>query len=391
MENLDNNESGKIYFFKPDFSSDPKNPFSPLLEVNHDFSLLNSLHINYGKAIGITSNNELLEWIYNKNQKDTSTIDTISPSPRKSQKNKSTFLYLLTKPTYTFNKLKFVSISVNKTMCLGLDPLGNVLVWGKNNDGLLGLGYYTTNVEIPTIIQELKNIKNIFLNYYHAGAVNFNGKAFSWGLGKYGELGQERAIYSSKPKMMITDSIYSKVYCGNLITCFLDEKGHFYYYGVIIKQLPGNNGSKTTKSLLDDQSYNDGKIIFIEKQIEELENENFINIIIGNGFVGLLSDEGGLYVLEYNDKLTKLYCNFFIYNISVNYNEIYGLAKNDKNYYLCKWSGKSFDDFDLYNDKWMTTVWKFFDDFQIINGCQLLNTNNNRNILLLKDTKVSSF
>ena len=32
-------------------------------------------------------------------------------------------------------------------MCLSLDINGNVLVWGQNKEGLLGLGYDITSVE----------------------------------------------------------------------------------------------------------------------------------------------------------------------------------------------------------------------------------------------------
>jgi hypothetical protein len=61
--------------------------------------------------------------------------------------------------------------------------------------------------------------------------------------------------------------------------------GHFSYYGVIIKQLKGYNSTITVKNLLNDQSNMDNKSIFFEKDIQELENESFSNIIIGNGFI----------------------------------------------------------------------------------------------------------
>jgi hypothetical protein len=280
-------------------------------------------------------------------------------------------------------------------MCLALDINGNVLVWGQNQEGLLGLGYDITMVETPTIIAKLKDIKEISLSDYHAVVLNNNGNAFSWGLGKYGELGLERSIYTPTPQQILTETIYSKVFCGNLITCLLDGNGHFYYFGVIIKQLGGYSSTITLKSLLNDQSYQDGKNIYFEKEIEELDTENFKSIVIGNGFVALLSKNGLLYVLEYNNKLTMLYNKFFLYNITVAYNEIYGLArerpkieknKNFKdNYYLCRWNSKCSSENDLYSDIWSTTMWKFKEDFQLIKNCKLLESNNNRNLLLLKD------
>ena len=395
MENL--NESGKIYFFKTNTSEKPAEAFGPLLEVNSNFDILKSLNICGNKALGITSNNELLEWEFDSKQtqspgKVTNPLSSGNLPKVKSSKKKD-FYFLLFKPSYHFHKIKFLQVTLNKTMCIGLDIYHNVLVWGQSKEGLLGLGYEITSVDTPTLIPKLKEIKEVSLSEYHAVALNNNGNAFSWGLGKYGELGLERSIYTPTPQPILTETMYSKVFCGNLITCFLDDNGKFYYFGVIIKQLGGYGNIVTIKSLLNDQSFQDGKNIYFEKEIEELENESFKNIVIGNGFVALLSKNGLLYVVEYNNKLTMLYNKYFLYNITVAYNEIYGLArerpkvdkKRKDKYYLFKWSSKYSSENDLYSDIWSTTIWKFKEEFQLISNCKLLETNNNKSILLLKD------
>mgnify|MGYP002527263706 FL=1 len=89
-------------------------------------------------------------------------------------------------------------------MCLSLDINGHVLVWGQNKEGLLGLGYEVTSVETPTMLEGLVDITDISLSDYHAVALNSSGNPFSWGLGKYGELGLERSIYSPVPQQMNT-------------------------------------------------------------------------------------------------------------------------------------------------------------------------------------------
>ena len=61
-----NDLGGRIYFFKSDKSQNPRDCFSPLLEVNSNFDNIKSLHLGNGKAYGITTNNELLEWKYEK-------------------------------------------------------------------------------------------------------------------------------------------------------------------------------------------------------------------------------------------------------------------------------------------------------------------------------------
>ena len=419
-----NDLGGRIYFFKSDKSQNPRDCFSPLLEVNSNFDNLKSLHLGNGKAYGITTNNELLEWEYEKKktkkhipintpqdkekEKDTSENTNITSSKIRSKK--TDYYFLLSKPSYRYHKMKIKSITLNKTMCLSIDINGNVLVWGQSKDGLLGLGYDINSVEVPTILEGLVDIIDISLSDYHAVALNSSGNAFSWGLGKYGELGLERSIYSPVPQQMNTEGLYSRVFCGNLITCFLDFEGHFSYFGVIIKQLGGNSSTLTTKNLLNDQNF-DSKNIFLEKEIEELEDQKFKEIIIGNGFIGLLGITGTLFTLEYNDKLTMLYSKYYLYNIIVAKNEIFGLAKDNvkifdnknnlgqnnlinsineekikTNYYLCRWNSKSSSENEVCSDTWTTTIWKFKDDFATtIDKCRLIDSNDNKNIILFLD------
>jgi len=419
---MKNNQlGGKIYFFKSDKSQNPKDCFTPLLEVNSNFDNLKSLHLSNGKAYGITINNELLEWEFEKKQKSKNTQNqnqteisdtTTSLSMANKPNKKNDFYFLLSKPSYRFHKMKIKTIKINKTMCLSLDINGNVLVWGQNKEGLLGLGYDVTSVETPTILEGLVDITDISLSDFHAVALNSTGVPFSWGLGKYGELGLERSIYSPVPQQMNTESLYLRVFCGNLITCFLDFDGHFSYFGVVIRQLGGNSSTITVRNLLNDNN-NDNKNIFLEKEIEELEDQKFKEIIIGNGFIGLLGNTGTLFTLEYNDKLTMLYSKYYLYNIVVSKNEIFGLAKDNvkisentnnisnnsinnnlnneekikTNYYLCKWTSKSSSENEVCSDVWMTTIWKFKDEFTTtIENCKLLDSNENRNILLFLDS-----
>jgi len=412
---------GKIFFFKTDKTQNPKDFFSQISEVNSNFTNLTTLNLTNGKAYGLTINNELLEWEFEKkranknipvsNPQENSENSSSIYNPSIASSKKNDFYFLLSKPSYRFHKLKIKSISLNKTMCLSLDINGNVFVWGQSKDGLLGLGYEVNSVENPTILEGLVDIVDISISDYHAVALNSSGIPFSWGLGKYGELGLERSIYSPVPQQMNTEGLYSRVFCGNLITCFLDFDGHFSYFGVIIKQLSGNSSTVTTKNLLNDQNI-DSKSIFLEKEFEELEDQKFKEIVIGNGFIGLLGNTGTLFTLEYNDKLTMLYSKYYLYNIVVVKNGIYGLAKdnvkivenknnlNENNlinstseekiktsYYLCGWSSKSSSENEVCSDIWVTTIWKFKDEFtNIIENCKLLDTNDNRNILLLLDS-----
>lgn len=287
-------------------------------------------------------------------------------------------------------------------MCLGIDINGGILVWGTSKEGVLGLGFDVTSVDIPTRLESLRDIIDVSISDNHAVAISSIGEAFSWGTGKYGELGLDKSIYTPTPLRLTNDKVYSKVFCSNLITCLLDSNGHFSYFGVIIKLLKGINSTITVKSLLNDLSVTDPKTLFTEKYIVELENEQFNSIVIGNGFIGLLSKKGTVFTLEYSDKLTMLYSKHFVYSITVAHNDIFGLSiektnnipksggvpSNSKNYYLCKWNSK-FPEKEVSSEIWYTTIYKISDDVHIQN-LSLLNTNGNRGLILLMEKDSSS-
>ena len=408
MKDEQNLNYGKLYFIEAKIPDDNKNFFGPLIEINSYSNYIKQFQLIKGKAMGITSNNELILW--QLEQKKSSEITSLEKE-NKEQNNSSKNNFLLKNPIFIYNKIKMKNISINKTMCLSLDMNGNVLVWGENKNGLLGLGYDIISVKTPIIIEELKDIVEISLSENHAVALNSSGGAFSWGLGKYGELGLERSIYNPFPQQISTDNLYSKVFCGNFITCFLDYESHFSYFGVIIRNLVGNNSTITIKNLLNDESNYDGRTLVSEKIIEELEKEKIISIVIGNGFVGLLSNSGNIYSLEFNDKLTKLYSKYYCYNITVINNNIYGLSKNyniyntnkngnnslDKknnkmNYFMCKWSSKYSSKNSICSEAWTTKIWKIKDDDCNINSnYKLININNNykNNFIFLLDIYIN--
>ena len=373
------NYNGKLFYFEiNNQTKNSKNYFSSLKKVNSMNKAVNIFKIKNDSALAITNNNELIQWQRKEN----------SDNPKENN-----FNFLSKTPSYIFNKIKFKSISINSTMCLALDSQSKVMTWGHNTNGLLGLGYNITSIETPIYIDELKNliITQISLSENHAVALSHSGIAYSWGLGKYGELGQERTIYTPFPLQITSDNLYSKVYCYNYLTCLLNIENHFSYFGVIIRNLEIDNMNITIKNLLEDESMKDFNTLSNEIIIEEIENQKIIKVVVGNGFVGLLSNNGDLYVLEYKDKLTKLYSKYFCYNIANYNNTIYGLAKNDNNendYYLCQWLVNYKNENLLSGDNWESSFWKITGNSEIKSNFELINIgslNENINTLFILD------
>ena len=154
------------------------------------------------------------------------------------------------------------------------------------------------------------------------------------------------------------------------------------------------------KLLLNDNGNSD--VMFIERSVSTIENESFVSVVIGSCFIGMLSTKGEVFVLEYQDKLIKLYNKYFISSIAVARDYIYGLSKgkdnlnlkrsessfitvnhitslstSDVNYYLHQWNYKHINN----ENEWYTTLYKVLPNIKI-NSLSLLDSNGNGSVLL---------
>jgi len=88
-----------------------------------------------------------------------------------------------------------VKISAGANGCLALTKDGEVYAWGRNNYGQLGLGtttsYFTYATKVKGVNNKgtLNNIVDISMGYFNAVAVNKNGDVITWGYNYNGELG----------------------------------------------------------------------------------------------------------------------------------------------------------------------------------------------------------
>ncbi len=107
--------------------------------------------------------------------------------------------------------LKFVAIAagMNHTMCLS--DTGDVYCWGSNDQGQLGDGTTTSSLT-PKLIESLgagdDPVVKIAAGGRHSVALTGSGKAFSWGFGKFGQLGN--GVFesvNSSTEMVISEKV----------------------------------------------------------------------------------------------------------------------------------------------------------------------------------------
>ena len=137
-------------------------------------------------------------------------------------------------------------IYLENNTIIALDNEGKVYTWGSNSYGKLGDGSDEHQRNIPICISNLendlkgKNIVEIYLSYVWSTivALDSEGKVYTWGYNKYGQIGDGSDVEYRNTPICISDlendlkgknivDIYSN---GDIIRA-LDDKGKIYAWG----------------------------------------------------------------------------------------------------------------------------------------------------------------
>lgn len=110
----------------------------------------------------------------------------------------------------------------------------------------MGLGHLN-NVDVPTIVQELKNKKQVIIQVScgvsHCAVLNNHGEIFTWGNGSNGELGlgSVSEVSLSKDSILreprrVKEALFKKrivhISCGSYHTSVLTSEGEVYTWGL---------------------------------------------------------------------------------------------------------------------------------------------------------------
>ena len=200
------------------------------------------------------------------------------------------------------NELKgkrIVDISAGGIHTVAIDEEGKVYTWGNNKYGQLG--DETANSPLPICISnkenELKGKKIISISAggIHTVAIDEEGKAYTWGNNEVGQLGDGTTTNSVLP-ICISDKeneLKGKrivdISAGYEHTVAIDEEGKVYTWGYNGGGQPGDG--TTTNSVLP---------ICLSNKENELKGKKIISISAGGGHTVALDEEGKVYTWGYN-------------------------------------------------------------------------------------------
>ncbi|KAJ3435379.1 regulator of chromosome condensation [Anaeramoeba flamelloides] len=124
-------------------------------------------------------------------------------------------------------------VSCGSSHTLVLCKSGNVYSWGFGSDGQLGLGHFK-NENVPRKIESLSQtrISYISAGFKHSAAISAVGDVFTFGHGKFGQLGHGNNKSIGEP--MLIEGIDSKIFkisCGKGHTIAIARDKSVYVWG----------------------------------------------------------------------------------------------------------------------------------------------------------------
>ena len=146
---------------------------------------------------------------------------------------------------------RFQSIAAGGLHTCALTTTGKAYCWGQGGNGQLG-NNSTTNSSIPVVVQMPASVsfQSIAASDLHTCALTTTGKAYCWGQGGNGQLGNNSTTNSSIPVVvqMPASVSFQSIAASDLHTCALTTTGHAYCWGWNQYGQLGNN-STTNSSI----------------------------------------------------------------------------------------------------------------------------------------------
>ncbi|XP_059970931.1 E3 ISG15--protein ligase HERC5 isoform X2 [Mesoplodon densirostris] len=128
-----------------------------------------------------------------------------------------------------------VQISAGEAHSMALSMSGNIYSWGRNDCGQLGLGH-TDNKASPSLIEVLANQKVEFLacGGSHTALLTKDGLVFTFGAGKYGQLGHNSTQNELRPCLVtgLVGNRVTQIACGRQHTlAYVSDVGKVFSFG----------------------------------------------------------------------------------------------------------------------------------------------------------------
>jgi len=143
-------------------------------------------------------------------------------------------------------------ISTGLNHACAIDSFSQAYCWGNDSNGQLGNGAPSSqNTPTPvntTGVLAGKTLTQISAGDYHTCALDSAGKAYCWGLGTNGQLGNNLTSQQNSPVAVDTNGVLANkvlthISAGHYYTCAIDTEGKAYCWGLGTNGQLGNNNT----------------------------------------------------------------------------------------------------------------------------------------------------
>uniref|UniRef100_A0A8C8YIH1 HECT and RLD domain containing E3 ubiquitin protein ligase 5 n=1 Tax=Prolemur simus TaxID=1328070 RepID=A0A8C8YIH1_PROSS len=140
-----------------------------------------------------------------------------------------------------------VQISAGGAHSMALSMSGNIYSWGRNEFGQLGLGH-TKNKDSPSLIEALdQKVEFLTCGGSHTALLTQDGLVFTFGAGKYGQLGHSSTRNELRPRLVteLTGKRVTQIACGRWHTlAYVSDLGKVFSFGSGKERQLGNSGTQ---------------------------------------------------------------------------------------------------------------------------------------------------
>jgi alpha-tubulin suppressor-like RCC1 family protein len=151
------------------------------------------------------------------------------------------------KPTAVAGGRQFRQVSIGWSHTCGVTTADEVFCWGLDSQGQIGDGSEITNRRSPVRVASAAHFRQVDAGFAHTCAVTTDDRAFCWGDGRSGQVGDGKALRRFTPRAVAGGLHFSRVSTGNFHTCGETTGNRAYCWG---NNVYGQAGDGTTTGRL---------------------------------------------------------------------------------------------------------------------------------------------
>ena len=147
------------------------------------------------------------------------------------------------------------TISVGFLHTCGLSLSGKAYCWGSGANGELGNSTTSQSTLSPSAVTTNDKFKSISSGMYHTCAIRYDGKAFCWGLKTSGQLGDASSTGNSTVPVQVDttnlpgDKIFKSISAGGSHSCGIATDNKAYCWGLNDHGQLGNGATGTNSNI----------------------------------------------------------------------------------------------------------------------------------------------